>query len=128
MSRLRTYLAMYRVAFTAPSNLHANSTAEWLRQHIESTLDPGDTVDTTQVFAFGDDSAPDELINLLKKSRNELTRLKFRDTMNLAQQLDIVIWKLQSHVSADDDLAPNYDWNRIIEVAAALDRREDPLV
>lgn len=124
---MRTYIAMLRVVFDARSDLHANGTAHWFREHIESTLEPNDNVDVTQVFCYGDGSKPDEVINRLKTARNELIRLRYRDTMDIAQLVDQVICKLE-HQVGEDELAPNYDYTRIYEFSKIIEKGEEPLL
>jgi hypothetical protein len=124
----RDYIACYRVAFAARSELHARRTAEHFRQHIESTLDEGDTVDTTQLFVFDGASTPEQIVNHLKIARNDLCRLGYSDTMNIAQLVDQVIWRLEQHVTEDDEVPENYDWNRVPTVFDMIKRGVEPLI
>ncbi len=128
-SRRLPYIAMLRIVYDAPNDAHANGTAEWLRQQMEEhQLDPGDSCDVTQVIRFGDASPPDERINVFKKARNELCRLHYRDALDLARWLDMMIWKLQHLVAEDDIEPPNYNQNRIIEIFEMVRKGEDPLI
>jgi len=60
-------------------------------------------------------------------ARNELATLHYKDTMDIAQLVDQVIWKLLQLSGEDDPLPNDYDYNRIIRIKKALDRGEYPL-
>lgn len=125
---LRTYISMLRVVFAARSDEHAKRTALWFKDHLESTLEPNDDVDVTQVLAYGDEQVPDENLNILKRARNILIRLKYKDTMYIAEELDKRICLLQAKMMDEDAMAPNYDWNRIDTIMRLLDQGEEPLL
>lgn len=125
---LRTYVSMLRIVFGARSDEHARRTAEWFEEYIRGTLEPSDDVSVTQVLCYGDSQAPDEQINRLKLARNELIKLRYRDTMYHAQEIDKMICKLQAKAMDEEALAPNYDWNRIDEIMKLIDQGEEPLI
>lgn len=126
---LRTYISMLRIVFSARSDGHANKTAEWFKDHLESeVLEPNDDVKVTQVLAYGDLASPDEDINVLKRARNVLVRMKYKDTMYLAEEVDKRICLLQARMMDEDALAPNYDWNRIDAIMKLIDKGEEPLI
>lgn len=124
---LRTYIAQLRVGFDADSDVHAEATAEGFVDRLNEVLEEDDTARVTQVLCIGEPLREDEVINHLRLARNDLARLHYRDTMNLAQQVDMVIWKL-AQISSDEDSLPNdYDYDRIIRLKEALNRKENPL-
>lgn len=125
---LRTYISMLRVVFAARSDEHAKRTALWFKDHLESTTEPNDDVSVTQVTAYGNDLAPDESLNVLKHARNILIKLKYKDTMYIAEELDKRICLLQAKMMDEDAMAPNYDWNRIDTIMHLLDAGEEPLL
>jgi hypothetical protein len=125
---MRTYISMLRVVFSARSDEHAKRTASWFKEHLEQVTEPRDDVSVTQVTAYGDDLAPDENINVLKHARNILIRLKYKDTMYIAEELDKRICLLQLRMLDEDAHAPNYDYNRIDTIMKLLDAGEDPLL
>lgn len=125
---LRTYISMLRVVFSARSDEHAKRTALWFKDHLETTTEPNDDVSVTQVTAYGNDLAPDESLNVLKHARNILIKLKYKDTMYIAEELDKRICLLQAKMMDEDAMAPNYDWNRIDTIMQLLDKGEEPLI
>lgn len=127
MTKPRPYIAQFRVGYTAISDVHAEKTAEYLEARLEEVLDEDDTVRVTQVVCMGEPLVKEETLNRLRLARNELCRLEYRDAMNFAQQLDMVIWKLIKRASDDDPLPNDYDYNRIVEIMHSLQRGENPL-
>lgn len=128
MAKLRTYLLNLRIAFAARDDVHAEHQADKLDARVEEFLEPGDTVRQTQLICIGDNEKSDEVITLLKLARNGLCKLGFKDTMNHAQQLDMIIWRLDNLRAEDDpDQLADYDYNRIINVTKAVARGENPL-
>lgn len=126
---LRTYVSMLRIVFGARSEGHAKATADWFRDHLEEEiLEPGDDVKVTQVLAYGDAVAPDEDINCLKRARNILVRLKHKDTVWLAEEIDKRICLLEARMLDEEAIAPNYDWNRIDTIMKLIEQGEDPLL
>lgn len=111
----------------AESDVHADKTAEHLKERIGEQIEDEDTVRVTQIACIGEPLHLDEVLARLRVARNELVRLHYRDTMSLAQELDKVIWKLRGQVSDDDPLPNDYDYNRIVTIAEALNRGENPL-
>ena len=91
-------------------------------------MDEEDTARVTQVICIGESLRDDEVLNRLRVARNELTKLHYKDTMDLAQQVDMVIWKLQSLLNGENDLPSDYDYNRIIEIKQAIGRGEWPMI
>ena len=127
MAKLRTYIAMFRVAFGARDDRHAEATADHLDARISEHLDDRDTVRITQLFSLGDPTRAEEYINHLKIARNDLCRLSYKDTMNIAQLVDRVVWKLEKMVPEDEATPNDYDHNRILRVYEAISRGENPL-
>lgn len=127
MPKTRTYIAQLRVAFTAESDVHAEAQVDWLKARLEEQLDEDDTVRATQIVCFGEPETKEETLTRLRLARNELIRLNYKDAMNLAQQLDMMIWMLIKRASDEDVLPNDYDYNRIIRVSHALKRGENPL-
>lgn len=125
---LRTYISMLRVVFSARSDEHAKRTAHWFKEHLETTLEPRDDVSVTQVTAYGDDLIPDEALNVLKQARNILIRLKYKDTVYIAEEMDKRICLLQARMLDEEAHAPNYDYNRIDTIMKLLDAGEEPLL
>lgn len=127
MAKDRLYTALFRVSFSERSEVHADSTADFLGARMEEHLDDDDTVRVMQVVCIDEPLMLAETLVRLELARNELVRLRYRDTMSLAQEVDKVIWKLSHQVSDDDPLPNDYDYNRIVAIAEALDRGENPL-
>lgn len=127
MAKDRSYLAQLQVGFMAKSDVYADQTADYLKARVDEHLDEDDSVRVTQVVCTDEPLRPEETLIRLKIARNELVRLRYKDTMSLAQELDKVIWKLRKLVSDDDPLPNDYDYNRIVNIAEALNRGENPL-
>ena len=127
MAKERPYIAQVRIGFMSDSDVHAESQMDWIKARIEEQLDDDDTVRTTQIVCFGDPETKEETLTRLRLARNELCRLNYKDTMNLAQQVDMVIWKLIKRSDDEDSLPNDYDYNRVIRVAESLKRGENPL-
>lgn len=127
MPKTRPYIAQIRVGFDSESDVHAEETTDHLVARLEEHLDEDDTVRCTQIVCMGEPLTKEETLTRLRLARNELCRLDYRDAMNLAQQIDMVIWKLIKRADDDDALPNDYDYNRIIEVVHALRRGENPL-
>lgn len=127
MAKLRTYIAMFRVAFGARDDLHAQSVADHLDARMSEHLDDKDTIRLTQLFTLGDPTRAEEFINHLKLARNDLCRLPYRDTMDIALLVDKVIYRLEKMVPEDESIPNDYDHNRILQVHAAISRGENPL-
>lgn len=126
---LRTYVSMLRIVFGARSEGHAKATADWFRNHLEDEiLEPNDDVKVTQVLPYGDLMAPDEDINVLKRARNILVRMKYKDTMYIAEELDKRICLFEARMMDEEAHAPNYDWNRIDTIMKLIEQGEDPLL
>lgn len=95
---------------------------------MEDTLEPRDDVTVTQVTPYGDDLIPDEYLNVLKRARNILVRLRHKDTVWLAEELDKRIILLQLRMMDEDAHAPNYNYNRISTILELIDKGEEPLI
>lgn len=86
----------------------------------------GDAVYVTQVTSVATDLEPTETLLVLMRARNALIRTKIKDCYAEAQVLDRIIHGLSRRYS--QDIEPQYDYGRFIEVAdAILTRGEDPL-
>lgn len=109
------------------SDVHAEAQMDWIEARIHEQLDDEDSVRTTQIVCFGEPETKEETLTRLRLARNELCRLNYKDTMNLAQQLDKVIWMLIKRVDDEDSLPNDYDYNRVIKITEALKRGENPL-
>ena len=127
MAKLRPYLAQVRVGYEAANDFEAEATAERFVSRIEEDLEEDDTARVTQVVCIGEALREDEVINRLRIARNELATLHYKDTMDIAQLVDQVIWKLLQLAGEDEALPNDYDYNRIIRIKKALDRGEYPL-
>lgn len=127
MSKLQTYVAVLRVVYSSRSPVHAERTAEWFRDHVEHILDPDDEVTLTQCLSFGAPETPEAQILALRKARNELVRLKYTDTVAAAQQLDMFIFRLERNLH-DNDVLPDYDYNRIVDITSLIDAGKEPLI
>jgi len=127
VAKSRPYIIQLRVGVTAESDLLADKIADNLSARVEEFLDDGDTSRVMQVVCLGEPLRMEEQITRLKIARNELIRLRYKDTMSMAQSLDQVIWKLMKQVTDDEALPNDYNYNRIVEIAEALDRGENPL-
>ena len=127
MAKLRPYIALYRVAFGAESDLLADQQAEFLKARIEEHLEDDETARVTQVAGAGEPLHQDEALARLRLARNELIRLRYKDAMYVAQEVDKIIWKLRGQVGDDDPLPNDYNYNRVSEILQALDRGENPL-
>lgn len=125
--KIRPYIAQVRVGFLSESSVHADSTMDWIKARIEDQLDEDDTVRITQIVCVGEPETREETLTRLRLARNELIRLHYKDTMDLAQQIDKVIWMLIKRASDDDSLPNDYDYNRVVRIAEALNRGENPL-
>lgn len=126
--RSRTFVAMLRIVFSAREEMHAKRTAEWFARQLEETLEPSDDIKVTQVLAYGDSPSPDEEINMLKRARNILVKLNYKDTMYLAEEIDKRICLLEARMIDEDAHAPNYDYSRIEKVMKLQQAGEDPLI
>jgi hypothetical protein len=127
MPKPRPYIAQVRVGFTSESDIHAESTMDYVKARIEEQLEDDDTVRITQIAVVGEPLVQEETLTRLRLARNELVRLEYKDTMNLAQQLDMVIWMLIKRSKDEDAFVDQYDYNRIIRIAESLKRGENPL-
>lgn len=127
MGKVRPYIAQVRIAFEAESDVHAESRMDWIKARINEQLDEDDTVRVTQLVSFGEPETKEEVLTRLRLARNELIRLSYKDAMNLAQQLDMMIWMLIRRASDDDPLPNDYNYNRVILIAEALKRGENPI-
>lgn len=127
MAKERPYIAQVRIGFMSDSDVHAEAQMDWIEARIHEQLDDEDSVRTTQIVCFGEPETKEETLTRLRLARNELCRLNYKDTMNLAQQLDKVIWMLIKRVDDEDSLPNDYDYNRVIKITEALKRGENPL-
>jgi hypothetical protein len=127
VAKPRPYIIQIRVGLTADSDVHADHTADHLQARLEETLEDDDTVRVTQVALAGEPLVQEEVLTRLRLGRNELARLPYKNTMNLAQEVDKIIWMLIKRADDDDALPNDYDYNRIVNITKALRRGENPL-
>jgi len=120
-------MAHTRIAFLSESDVHAEQQMDWVKARIEEQLDEDDTVRVTQIVCIGEPETKEETLTRLRLARNELIRLEYKDTMNIAQQVDMVIWMLVKRVNDEDPLPADYDYNRVVRIAEAFKRGENPL-
>lgn len=127
MAKSRPYIAQVRIGFMGESDVHADTQMDWIVARIHEHLEDDDTVRMTQLVCVGDPETKEEVLTRLRLARNELCRLGYKDTMNLAMEVDKVIWMLIKRASDEDSLPNDYDYNRIIRVTEALKRGENPI-
>lgn len=127
MPKLRPFIAQVRIGLGAESEIHAESQLDYLCAQLTEHLDDDDSVRVTQIVHAGEPEVQEETLTRLRLARNELVRLNYKEGMDLAQQLDMVIWKLIRLASDDDSLPNDYNYNRIVTIAHALKRGENPL-
>ena len=127
MAKERPFILQFRAGITAASDIHAEHIADHLVARMEETLDEDDNVRWTQIADSGEPLVLEETLTRLRLARNELCRLHYKDAMNIAQQVDQIIWMLIKRASDDDSLPNDYDYNRIVKITESLQRGENPL-
>lgn len=130
------YVATLRAIFEADSEVDAMLIADTIADNGKKDLelDEGDTLDVTQVLAISDfrHITPQETIFILKKARNALIRVKFKDCYFMAQELDKIIHYLGFQVDSGSPHAsieaPSYDYGSFLDIAhQVLKMGRDPL-
>lgn len=90
------YCATFRAVYDADDETSAAIIADQIRLNAESDLDTdeGDEVECTQVTSNGLHLTPDELMVLLRKTRNALIKTRWRPAYDEARELDRMIYSL----------------------------------
>jgi hypothetical protein len=126
------YVATFRAVYEAEDEVEAMLIADTIEQNGKRDLEEeeGDTLDVTQVMAFKDakNITPQETLFALRKARNVLIRVRFKDCYLLAQELDKVIHYMSHNMEPNEAYAPPYDYGNFLEIAhGILKNGKDPM-
>jgi hypothetical protein len=115
------YVATFRAVYEADDEVEAMLIADTIEQNGKRDLedDEGDTLDVTQVMAFKDSKniTPQETLYALRKARNVLIRVRFKDCYLLAQEVDKVVHYMSHNMVPNEPYAPPYDYGNFLEIA-----------
>ena len=125
------YVATFRVVFEAEGEIQSRVIGEHLTEALANVLDEdedGDTVDMTQLIAFGPPLTATEAANSLRKARNVLLRTKMKDAYDVASVLDQMAHVLEHR---DEEMAGNvpvsYDFGHFVDIAGRVWAGEMPI-
>lgn len=106
---MKEYVATLRASFQCENDaealLVAHDIAEMARGGILEEAE-GDDIVVTQVIDYAPADTPQEIINVLAKARNTLIKTKVSKMLDLARELDMVIFSLEK---GDFELIAPYD-------------------
>lgn len=112
----RQYVATLRASFEAEDDAQALLIADDIAtQGLDKILEAeeGDTIIVTQVIDYAPADTPQEIINVLAKARNTLILTKMQPMIDLAREVDKVIFSLEKGDWVG--FAP-YDYGRFMEL------------
>lgn len=110
------YVATLRAIFEATDDAQAMLIADKIRENGSVDLNDDDDSDddlfVTQVTSNSLDISPEETIQLFRHARNALIRLKVKECVDLARELDKWIFRLVKRVPDES----NYDYGHFMDV------------
>ena len=112
---MRDYVATLRAGYQASDDATALIIAEHIAQLARDNaleLEEGDEILVTQVIDFAPADVPQEIIDVLVKARNTLIKTRLSPMIDLARELDRVIFSLEH---GDFDAIMPYDFSRMPE-------------
>lgn len=110
------YVATLRASYDAPDDATAMVIADDIRtQGLDKILqvEDGDDIVVTQVIDYSPADTPQEIINVLAKARNTLIKTKLQAMIDLAREIDKVIYSLER---GDWTSFAPYDFGRFMEL------------
>jgi hypothetical protein len=123
---MRSWVAVFKAYFSAPSYSDAVVVAEVVRQNAEHELDSEhDEVDTVLVLPLGTDGDAQETATLLRRARNSLIRLGNQRTVDVAREVDMIATIL-SEPAASMDYHKPYDYGEFLKVVGDVMAGKDP--
>ena len=123
-----SYVATFRATFDADDDVAAEVVCDQIRLNAEQDLDEddGDTFECTQVTSNALALNPDELMSLLRKTRNALIKTRSKPCYDQARELDQLIYKLRFRDEPEFSMA-GYSYGDFMDLTVAvLQDREEP--
>ena len=121
----KEYVATLRASFQADNDAEAMLVADDIGTaaliHVLEE-DAGDEIIVTQVIDYAPADTPQEIITILTKARNTLINIKLQKFLEMARELDILIYALEQ---GDYDLYSPYD-QRFMDVVEQVLKGESP--
>lgn len=120
------YITTFRAFFKAPDDATADIVAYDIQQAAKALLDEedGDEVVVTQTTSLGIPTSPAEMIPPLAVARNILIRSRRQGMVDLARELDRVIFALEG---GDFAQVRTYDYGRFMDLMEEVMRGGNPV-
>jgi len=122
------FVATFRAVYEADNDVMASIVADQIRLNAERDLDldEGDEIECTQVTDNGNNLTPDELIIMLRKTRNALIKTAWRPAYDEARELDRLIYAMKFRDEPAFTMA-GYQYGDFMDLAEKILRdKEEP--
>jgi hypothetical protein len=115
------YVATFRATYDADNDVQAQIISDQIRLNGERDLDieDGDELECTQVTSNGLELLPDELMVLLRKTRNALIRTQWRPAYDEARELDRLIYAMKFRDEPAFTMS-GYDYGNFMDLCEAI--------
>lgn len=124
------FVATFRATYDADDDVSAEIVADQIRLNAEQDLDDeeGDTFECTQVTSNALELTPDELMNLLRKTRNALIKTRVKECWEQAREIDKLIYAMRFRDEPHFALS-GYSYGDFMDLTIAIIQRgEEPNV
>lgn len=113
------WVATLRAIFRAEDEVSAIMIADQIKVNGQRDLeeDDGDTLDVTQVTQNLLTISPQETVQLLRRARNQLIRVRVKDCLDTARELDKCIYMLANRSERDAGIElAGYDYAGFMDI------------